>query len=46
MRGPKFISKESAARLKILDWTQKGVNEFHVNSQAKADGAANEEAND
>ena len=46
MRGPEFISKESAAGLKILNWTQKSVNELHVNSQAKADGAANEEAND
>ena len=46
MRGPEFISKESAAGLKILNWTQKSVNESHVNSQAKANGAANEEAND
>ena len=46
MRGPKFISKESAAGLKILNWTQKSVNEFHVNSQTKANGAANKEAND
>ena len=46
MRGPEFISKESAAGLKILNWTQKSVNEFHVNSQTKANGAANKEAND
>ena len=46
VRGPEFIRKESAAGLKILNWTQKGVNEFHVNSQTKANGAVNKEAND
>ena len=37
VRGTKFLSKESA---------QKSVNEFHMNSQAKANCAADEEAND